>query len=188
MSDQLAAIDEALDTGAADHSDPLTRELQELALALRADAPEPDAEFRHELGRKVRSGFPKPASLRRPLWRRALTPAFATGLVALPIVLIVILAGGSGDPGLDGGGGSSAGGGAADDSGASAPAIVAPKPRPSGASSSGRPIRPPPAAARPCPFRPTVVSRRASAAARSSARSGLSSRCRSTRWPAWPSR
>lgn len=127
MSDQLAAIDEALDTGAADHSDPLTRELQELALMLQADAPEPDAEFRGELGRKVRSGFRKPASLRRPVWRRALTPAFATGLVALPIVLIVILAGGSGDPGLDGGGGSSAGGGAADDSGASAPAIVAPK-------------------------------------------------------------
>ena len=127
MSDQLAAIDEALETGAADHSDPLTRELQELALALQADAPEPDAEFRHELGRKVRSGFPKTAHLRRPRWRRALTPAVATGLVALPIVLIVILAGGSGDPALDGGGGSSAGGGAADSSGASAPAIVAPK-------------------------------------------------------------
>ena len=59
MTDQLVAIDDALETGAADHSDPLTRELQELALALRADAPEPDAEFRHELGRRVRSGFPK---------------------------------------------------------------------------------------------------------------------------------
>jgi hypothetical protein len=129
MSDQLAAIDEALDTGAANHSDPLTRELQELVLMLQADAPEPDAEFRHELGRKVRSGFPKPASQRRPLWRRALTPALATGLVALPIVLIVVLAGGSGDPGLDGGGGSSAGGGSAD-AGASAPAI-AEAPRPS---------------------------------------------------------
>ena len=130
MSDQLAAIDEALDTGTADHSDPLTRELQELALALQADAPEPDAEFRHELGRKVRSGFPKPASLRRPLWRRALTPAFATGLVALPIVLIVILAGGSGDPGLDGGGASSGSGGGGDDGGSAAPAIVAPEPAP----------------------------------------------------------
>jgi hypothetical protein len=129
MSDQLTAIDDALETGVADHDDPLTRELQELALALRADAPEPDAEFRHELGRRVRSGFPKPTSLRQPLWRRAVTPAFATGLVALPIVLIAILAGGSGDSGLDGGGGSSAsgGGGGADDS-AAAPAIVAPEP------------------------------------------------------------
>ena len=188
MSDQLAAIDEALDTGAADHSDPLTRELQELALALQADAPEPDAEFRRELGRKVRSGFPKPASLRRPLWRRALTPAFATALVAVPIVLIAVLASGSGDSGLDSSGGSSAGGGAADDSAPPRRRSSRPKPRPSGASSSGRPIRPPPAAAPPCPFRPTVVSRRASAAARSSARSGLSWRCRSTRWPAWPSR
>ena len=79
MSDQLTAIDDALETGAADHSDPLTRELQELALALRADAPEPTDEFRHELGRRVRSGFPKPVTLRKPLWRRAATPAFATG-------------------------------------------------------------------------------------------------------------
>ena len=129
MTDQLTAIDDALETGAADHGDPLTRELQELALALRADAPEPDPEFRHELGRRVRSGFPKPASLRQPLWRRALTPAFATGLIAVPIVLIVIFAGGSGDPGLDGG--ASGGGGGDDDaSGSAAPAIVAPEQAP----------------------------------------------------------
>ena len=128
MTDQLTAIDDALETGAADHGDPLTRELQELALALRADAPEPDPEFRHELGRRVRSGFPKPASLRQPLWRRAVTPAFATGLIAVPIVLIVILAGGSGDSGLDGG--ASSGGGGDDDAGSAAPAIVAPEPAP----------------------------------------------------------
>ena len=131
MTDQLTAIDDALETGAADHGDPLTRELQELALALRADAPEPDPEFRHELGRRVRSGFPKPASLRRPLWRRAVTPAFATGLIAVPIVLIVILAGGSGDPGLDGGSASSGSGGGGDDNASSAaPAIVAPEQAP----------------------------------------------------------
>ncbi len=131
MTDQLTAIDDALETGAADHGDPLTRELQELALALRADAPEPDPEFRHELGRRVRSGFPKPATLRQPLWRRALTPAFATGLIAVPIVLIVIFAGGSGDPGLDGGGASSGSGGGGDDNASSAaPAIVAPEPAP----------------------------------------------------------
>jgi hypothetical protein len=125
MSDQLTAIDDALETGAADHDDPLTRELQELALALRADAPEPDDEFRHELGRRVRSGFPKTPHLRKPLWRRAATPAFATGLVALPIVLIAILAGGSADNSLDGGGSSGDGG---DDSASSAPALVAPEP------------------------------------------------------------
>ena len=128
MTDQLTAIDDALETGAADHGDPLTRELQELALALRADAPEPDPEFRHELGRRVRNGFPKPATLRQPLWRRALTPAFATGLIAVPIVLIVILAGGSGDPGLDGG--ASSGGGGDDEAGSAAPALVAPEQAP----------------------------------------------------------
>jgi hypothetical protein len=128
MSDQLVAINDALETGTADHSDPLTRELQELALALRADAPEPADEFRHELGRRVRSGFPKLPSLRRPLWQRVATPAFATGLVALPIVLLVILASGSGDSSLDGGSGSSAsGGGGGDDAGAAAPALVAPQ-------------------------------------------------------------
>jgi hypothetical protein len=121
MSDELTAIDDALETGAADHDDPLTRELQELALALRADAPEPDAEFRHELGRRVRSGFPRPGHLRRPLWRRAVTPAFATGLVALPIVLIVIFAGGgSGDSEES----LSGGGGGGDDGGSGAAAIV----------------------------------------------------------------
>ena len=129
MTDQLVAIDDALETGAADHSDPLTRELQELALALRADAPEPDAEFRHELGRRVRSGFPKRAPLRKPLWRRAAAPAFATGIVVVPLVLIAILAGGSGESGLDGGGGdqgaSAGAGGGSDGGGGAAPAIEA---------------------------------------------------------------
>ena len=129
MTDQLVAIDDALETGVADHGDPLTRELQELALALRADAPEPDAEFRHELGRRVRSGFPKPPTLRQPLWRRALTPAFATGLVAVPIVLIVLFAGGAGNSDTDSSG-SGGGGSSADDGGASA--MVAPAPTPPG--------------------------------------------------------
>jgi hypothetical protein len=118
MSDQLAAIDDALDTGAADHHDPLTRELQELALALRADAPEADPGFQRELRGRVESGFPKPASSRRPLWRRLTTPAVATGLVVLPLVLIVVLAGGSGQSDQNDGGG---GGGAA------APALESPE-------------------------------------------------------------
>ena len=45
--------------GAADHGDPLTRELQELALALRADVPEPDRAFQQQLRRRVEAGFPK---------------------------------------------------------------------------------------------------------------------------------
>jgi hypothetical protein len=123
MSDQLAAIDDALETGAADHHDALTRELQELALALRADAPEPDPGFQGRLRDRVESGFPKPKSSRRPLWRRMATPAFATGLVVLPLVVIAVVAGGSGQSDEDGGGG---GGGSvaveSDDGGDSGPA------------------------------------------------------------------
>jgi hypothetical protein len=129
MSDQLTAIDDALETGAAAHHDPLTRELQELALALRADAPEADPEFERRLRGRVHSGFPKAVRSRRPLWRRLTTPAFATGLVVLPLVLIAIVAGGADQDDADGGGG---GGGAVvaesggDDSGAVAPAPESP--------------------------------------------------------------
>jgi len=132
MSDQLAAIDDALETGAADHHDPLTRELQDLALALRADAPEADPGFQRELRGRVERGFPKPASSPRPpLWRRITKPAFATGLVVTPLVLIVVLAGGSdpSDPNGGGGGGqvvAESGGGGGDDAGAAAPALESP--------------------------------------------------------------
>jgi Domain of unknown function (DUF4349) len=61
----LRAVDAALAEGAADHDEPLVRELQELALALRADAPVADAEFAAELDERVRAGFPpEPGSLR----------------------------------------------------------------------------------------------------------------------------
>ena len=136
MSDQLVAIDEALDTGVADHHDPLTRELQELALALRADAPEADPDFERRLRVRVERGFHSPASSgRRPLWRRFTTPAFATGLVVLPLVLIAVLAGGSGQSGedsADGGGGGSvvAEGG---DGGSAEPGIDAQEPALAGA-------------------------------------------------------
>ena len=125
MSDQLVAIDDALETGAADHHDPLTRELQELALALRADAPEADPDFERRLRGRVESGFKRPASSgRRPLWARMMTPALATGLVVLPLVLIAVLAGGSGQSGDEsggGGGGSVVAESGGDDSGAVSP-------------------------------------------------------------------
>ena len=110
MSNQLVAIDDALETGVADHHDPLTRELQELALALRADAPEADPDFERRLRGRVEKGFQSPAApARRPLRRRIAAPAFATGLVVLPLVLIAVLAGGSGQSDEDSAGG---GGGA----------------------------------------------------------------------------
>ena len=79
-----------------------------------------------------------------------MTPAFATGLVALPIVLIAVLAGGgSQDQSLSGDGG-----GGGDDAGAAAPAIVEAQPSPElrqferandqAAASSGRAVPIPP--------------------------------------------
>jgi hypothetical protein len=143
MSDQLVAIDDALDTGVADHHDPLTRELQELALALRADAPEADPDFERRLRGRVERGFQSPAaSGRRALWRRITTPAFATGLVVLPLVLIALLAGGSGQSGDEGGGGGGGGSVVAesggDDGGSAAPANEAPKRALAGTPSSQR--------------------------------------------------
>jgi uncharacterized protein DUF4349 len=127
MSDQLAAIDDALETGVADHGDSVTRELQELALMLRADAPTADPDFERRLRGRVERGFTKLPGARRPTWRRLMTPAFATGLVVLPLVLIAVVAGGGGSDqsSLDGGGG---GGSVADSGGVGAaePAIPAP--------------------------------------------------------------
>jgi hypothetical protein len=61
----LHAVDAALRGGAADHDDPLVRELQELGLVLRADAARPDPEFSEALEKRVTEGFPaKPGSAR----------------------------------------------------------------------------------------------------------------------------
>jgi Domain of unknown function (DUF4349) len=139
MSDQLVAIDDALETGVADHHDPPTRELQELALALRADAPEADPDFERRLRGRVERGFKSSASSgRRPLWARITTPALATGLVVLPLVLIAVVAGGSGQSGDESGGGG--GGSVVAESGgdSAAPAIQAPKRDLAGAPSAQR--------------------------------------------------
>jgi hypothetical protein len=148
MSDQLVAIDDALETGVADHHDPLTRELQELALALQADAPEADPGFEQKLRGRVESGFRKPVSSRRPLWRRISSPAFATGLVVLPLVLIVVLTGGSGpsdESGGDGGGGGSmaAESGGGRERGAGEPALEAPSAPDQAAGSAPAVVLPP---------------------------------------------
>jgi hypothetical protein len=61
----LDAVDAALRAGVADHADPFVRELQELGLALRADADQPEAEFAEALETRVREGFlPEPGSAR----------------------------------------------------------------------------------------------------------------------------
>src|SRR5919198_967485 len=119
MTDVLTAIDDALDTGVAAHEDPMTRELQELALALRSDAPEPAAAFSERLGRRVEAGFPKQRRSRRLSWpglswSRLMSPALALGLILLLFVVLAVVAGPSdrgGDAGGGGGGVAAVGGG-----------------------------------------------------------------------------
>jgi hypothetical protein len=71
----LDAVDAALRDGAADHHDPLVRELQELGLLLQAEASEPDAEFAEALEQRMREGFPA-----RPGSARALADEVRSGL------------------------------------------------------------------------------------------------------------
>jgi hypothetical protein len=114
MTDVLTAIDDALDTGVAAHDDPLARELQELALELRADTPEPTPRFRESMDRRVQGGFAKLPGSRRPLWLRVLHPVPAIAVVLIVIALpVALLAGGPRSDDDDAGGG----GGAALDSG-----------------------------------------------------------------------
>src|SRR3954467_9345804 len=74
----LARIEDALADGRASAEDPRERELQELALSLRAAAPEPAPACAAALVRRVAAAFPKPR------WRR--------GRLALPSFWIPALA------------------------------------------------------------------------------------------------
>ena len=130
MTDVLTAIDEALDTGVAADDDPLTRELQELALMLREDAPQATPEFRERMERQVESGFQKRRGSRRAWWQPLLRPAAAIAMTAAAVGAIAVAGlglraakndgGGSGGGSAQGalatndsGGGGAGGGGAA---------------------------------------------------------------------------
>jgi Domain of unknown function (DUF4349) len=119
MTDVLTAIDDALDTGVAADDDPLTRDLQELALVLRDDAPEPTPEFRERLDWRVESGFKKPRGSRRAWWQPLLQPTAALGLTAAAVLVVALAAGGLSGSNSDHGGGVSGAQGslATDDSG-----------------------------------------------------------------------
>jgi hypothetical protein len=80
-TDALLAVDEALQSGRPDARDPVERELQELALALRAEAPEPDPGFVRELDDRVAVRFARPRVARSLLPRRRLLLAGAASLV-----------------------------------------------------------------------------------------------------------
>src|SRR5829696_7375365 len=101
----LRAVDAALAAGTAEHGDPQVRELQELALALRAEAPQPQPRFADELRARAEAGFPrKPRTVWLP---RRLKPFLAPSAVTLTVVaLIGVAIATSDDPGSsDGGGG-----------------------------------------------------------------------------------
>src|SRR5881628_1632702 len=80
-TDALVAVDEALASGRPDAADPLERELQEIALAMRADSPEPDSAFARRLDERVAGRFAKGRPTRSLLPRRRLVLAGAAGLL-----------------------------------------------------------------------------------------------------------
>lgn len=83
---QLLAVDEALAGGRPDAADPAVRELQEIALALRADAPEPDPAFARGLDERVARRFERPRAARSLLPRRRLVLAGAASITVIAAV------------------------------------------------------------------------------------------------------
>src|SRR5438128_1480115 len=96
------AGDDALARGGPDATDPGLRALQEIALALRADTPVPDAAFVSGLDERVARRFERPARPRRLPHRRAILAA-AAGVVALVAVIGAVsgaLRSGGGNPSI----------------------------------------------------------------------------------------
>src|SRR4051812_4900519 len=89
----LARIEAALSSGQATAPEPRERELQEIALLVRAESAAPDAAFVREMDRRVSRGFRRPSrfdlalpdALRR-FWVPALTAAACT-LAVLAVAL-----------------------------------------------------------------------------------------------------
>src|SRR5256885_15712921 len=78
-SDTLVAVDDALARGRPDAADPELRELQEIGLALRADAPVPGAVFVSGLDERVARRFERPVRRRWLSHRRGGLPVAAGG-------------------------------------------------------------------------------------------------------------
>jgi hypothetical protein len=102
----LTAIDDALETGLATDDDALTRELQELALALRADSPEPTEVYSEWLDRQVETGFPRERRSGAAWRRRLFQPAAAIAMFAATVGVLTLLAGALSGPSQDDSGGS----------------------------------------------------------------------------------
>ena len=136
----LRAVDAALSGTGASHPDSAARELQELALTLRADSPVPGPSFTRELGARVEAGFPRKRGSRR--WRARfprvnLLPVAGAVASLLVVVVIVFVAGGPPQGGGDDDAGAGGGGvaesarapeGGAGDSGGGAERALTPPP------------------------------------------------------------
>lgn len=89
-------IDNALATGSVTALDPEERRLQELALALRADAPVADSDFELRMNARVAAGFPQRKRLALPrftLPRPRLTAIAAAASLLVALVVAVSLSG-----------------------------------------------------------------------------------------------
>lgn len=139
----LEAIDRAL---AGDPVEYELRELEELALAIRAAAPAMSPAFSARLEHEVGKGFPEPreqpARVRRRGRRRLLLPALGA-LGAVIVALVVVLAGGTRE--LDSGGNETTGAVSEAARGADQAAGVAPAPAPAPPTAGGRLPAPAPA-------------------------------------------
>jgi hypothetical protein len=108
----LAAVEAALASGTAAHEDPIARELQELALELRADAPRPPDEFAEQMRARMAEGFPRaarPKRKRSPFLREFVMPLGGVAAGVAVLVVVILAAGGSNGGDVDdaGGGGGS---------------------------------------------------------------------------------
>jgi hypothetical protein len=84
----LARIDAALAEGRVTATDPRERELEELALAVRDDAPQPAPAFARTLERRVEQGFPRERRIKLPTPKRRWTPVLAGVAAVLAIALV----------------------------------------------------------------------------------------------------
>jgi hypothetical protein len=96
----LARIEAALAEGRVTTDDPRERELQELALALRADSPEPEPAFATAMDRRMAEGFGKPRRATRWSLPSFFMPVLAGAAVVILVAVVAISSiGGSGDDG-----------------------------------------------------------------------------------------
>src|SRR4051812_25071732 len=84
-------IDAALGAGVPTTADPVGREVQELALVLQAESPEPDPGFGEELDTRVEAGFPRRVRPRLP-GPRMLAAGGGLAVVAATIVAAIVVA------------------------------------------------------------------------------------------------